>query len=958
MKKLFPILLIIPLIVGGFFSFNAPRASAAAPVTDPYFSNTVLLMHANGTNGSTTFTDQMSHPITVAGSAQISTTQSKFGGASASFNGTTDKISTPDSNDWNYGSGDFTIETWVYFNSLATTQVIVNQGTDATSNLPGVGLDWITGVGMYFYVHNGTAELVTLNPGTAGWAANTWYHVAVVRSGTTWTMYRNGAQIYQITGNSSVIPDVVGALYLGWRNYAATTEFLNGYLDDLRITKGVARYTANFTVPTAAFPNQGPTGECTGGVITRSGGYTIHTFLSSSTFTCPLKKSVDYLVVGGGGAGGGIGNGAQGYSGGGGAGGMLTGTLAVSSQAYSITVGAGGVGNTTAGVNGPNGSNSVFSTVTATGGGGGGGAEMSGSNGGSGGGSGGTATAPLIPGTGIAGQGHNGGNMFGQAGVGPAGGGGGAGAVGGDASSGVAGNGGAGLSSSISGSAVTYAGGGGGSVVSGTGTAGSGGAGGGGAGVSTAGVGVSGTANTGGGGGGSSGAFAGGNGGSGIVIIRYLTPAVDCTGGNVSYAAGRTIHTFLASGTLTCYSSKPVSYLVVAGGGASGNYPGSGYGSGGGGAGGLKTASGFAVSAQAYSVTVGAGGTGGAGAGGNGGDSIFSTITSTGGGGGGAGVFGAYDATTDGKSGGSGGGGGGVQSGSVPSAGTGAAGQGYNGGAGTANASGFSSGGGGSGGAAAGPADSDAAGGVGTVSTISGSSVTYATGGIGSASTANYVAGGANTGNGGAGGGGIGSSAAAGKNGGSGIVIVSYPTASIYASTAKIQSLGTKLVVKGTKLKVGPPTYRYLRLKVNSTADGTYSEITQLLFKRGSTTYPTVNLTSNSLPSPLVALASDENSSTYAAWHAFNTDTGDAGSWISSNLGGFPKWIQIDLGAGNGITPTGVVLATTGTSGNQNRMPATFSVLGSNTGLFAGEEHTFYTGSHTWTTDETLIITF
>ena len=64
MKKLLTILLVVPLAVGGFFSLDTPRASAAAPVTDPFFSSTNLLLHLNGTNGSTTFTDQMSHPVT------------------------------------------------------------------------------------------------------------------------------------------------------------------------------------------------------------------------------------------------------------------------------------------------------------------------------------------------------------------------------------------------------------------------------------------------------------------------------------------------------------------------------------------------------------------------------------------------------------------------------------------------------------------------------------------------------------------------------------------------------------------------------------------------------------------------------------------------------------------------------------------------------------------------------
>ena len=270
MKKL--LLALIFLLAPTAFFFFPSSASAA---TDPYFSNTVLLMHMNGTNGSVySLGDTKGHVMTPVGSVQISTAQSKFGGASATFNGTTDYLTTPDSNDWNFGTGDFTIETWVQFNSLASNQAIVDQYTDAGTTLPAWTLLYITGVGMYFAYHNGTSELVTLNSGTSGWATGTWYHVAVVRSGTTWTMYRDGVSVAQVTGNSTTMPDIVGALWIGNRNYGGNSAPLNGYLDDIRITKGVARYTANFTPPTAPFPDSGPVIAPTYTKYKFVGGYT------------------------------------------------------------------------------------------------------------------------------------------------------------------------------------------------------------------------------------------------------------------------------------------------------------------------------------------------------------------------------------------------------------------------------------------------------------------------------------------------------------------------------------------------------------------------------------------------------------------------------------------------------------------------------------------------------------
>ena len=261
-----------------------------------------------------------------------------------------------------------------------------------------------------------------------------------------------------------------------------------------------------------------PTPKATGGTITQSGGYTIHTFTTSGTFTANVALNAQVLVVAGGG-GGAWGNTASVAGGGGGGGGFVTNNaVAVSTGSYTVTTGTGGIGGVGRGSTATNGGNSSFgSLVTTTGGGGGGewnnnAASAVGSNGGSGGG-GGTAGAG---GTATAGQGFAGGSG-GQSSHDSGGGGGGAGGAGESRSNGgasVGGAGGAGLASSISGSSVTYAGGGGGVGDSG----GAGGNGGGGA------QGVAGTANTGGGGGGGSNVSSDGkNGGSGIVIIRYLT---------------------------------------------------------------------------------------------------------------------------------------------------------------------------------------------------------------------------------------------------------------------------------------------------------------------------------------------------------------------------------------------------------------------------------------------------
>ena len=285
----------------------------------------------------------------------------------------------------------------------------------------------------------------------------------------------------------------------------------------------------------------------TGGTITTSGDYKIHTFTGPGTFTvCAISataadNTVSYLVVAGGGAGGGAASFGGAAAGGGGAGGFreyrspVSGCYAVSplngapsitvtAQGYPITVGGGGAIAAPGDGIGGNGNPSIFSTVTSTAGGGGAGIESTSpvcgniaSPGGSGGGSGADKcspgsgnTPPTTPS-----QGSNGGSGT------QGGGGGGATAVGGPAAN-PGQQGGAGATTSISGSPTAYAGGGGGG--NGTHPGGTGGTGGGGAGGNPGpNPGVAGTANTGGGGGGGPtvDSAKGGAGGSGIVIIRY-----------------------------------------------------------------------------------------------------------------------------------------------------------------------------------------------------------------------------------------------------------------------------------------------------------------------------------------------------------------------------------------------------------------------------------------------------
>ena len=498
----------------------------------PSIGNTSLLL--SGTNGQIYDNAMMSNFVTV-GSAQISTSIYKYGTGSISFNGSTSYLTSNANLTNNFSTGNFTIECWVYFVSVANGQ-LVSAGSGTNTNA------------YYWQYYSGQLQFGVQNIGQitgTSWtpSASTWYHIAVVRSGTNVYQFVNGTQLGTTATSSQNFVD--GPTYVGYGG----AGYLNGYIDELRITKGFARYTSNFLSPPSIFP---------------------------STGNIPVSTpTVEYLVVAGGG-GGGSAAASSGLGGGGGAGGFRTNVTGATSggggsaestytvtggTAITVTVGAGGTA-VTGNNRGNTGNNSVFGTITSAGGGGGsaGDAAIAASTGGSGGGGGNGGGAVVRTGAaGTANQGYSGGTSVNSGQNYPAAGGGGAGAVGSANPTNLQGGaGGAGVSSSITGSAVTYGGGGGGGIntVNGGASPGAGGAGGGGAGgINT--FGTAGTVNTGGGGGGSGGdsATGGGAGGSGIVIVRYPTTfsLASSTTGNptVTTTGGYNTYTWTSSGSIT-----------------------------------------------------------------------------------------------------------------------------------------------------------------------------------------------------------------------------------------------------------------------------------------------------------------------------------------------------------------------------------------------------------------------
>jgi hypothetical protein len=222
--------------------------SVTVPTTPPTAtSGTSLLL--NFTNGGIIDTS-MSNDLETVGNAQISTTQSKFGGASMYFDGTGDYIipSSTSKTLNTFGTGDFTVELWMYANSFTTVDGFMFLIDFRPTSTDGVyPLLYFYNAQIRYYVDS--ADRITgstLNTGQ-------WYHIAVARSGTSTKMFINGTQAGSTYTDSNNYLCGTSRPVLGTRGHTLGDGNYNGYIDDLRITKGYARYTANFTAPVGPF---------------------------------------------------------------------------------------------------------------------------------------------------------------------------------------------------------------------------------------------------------------------------------------------------------------------------------------------------------------------------------------------------------------------------------------------------------------------------------------------------------------------------------------------------------------------------------------------------------------------------------------------------------------------------------------------------------------------------------
>lgn len=238
---------LVPLVASGA-SVAVPLAgvtvAGVAPVVqagavDPSFSSVQLLLHMDGTNNSTTFADSSSaaRTITRSGDTKISTAQSKFGGASGLFDGNGDYLTATVTG--GLGSGDFTLEFWYY--RTASSGWIFNNRTSGT------GAD---GMDIRHDLAVGTSGLFFFNGATI--SSDQWIHFALTRSGSTLRRFIDGT----LNGSTTTTSNFNGSDFKIGGSPHGNVGYLTGYMDDVRVTVGVARYTASFTPPTAPFPDK------------------------------------------------------------------------------------------------------------------------------------------------------------------------------------------------------------------------------------------------------------------------------------------------------------------------------------------------------------------------------------------------------------------------------------------------------------------------------------------------------------------------------------------------------------------------------------------------------------------------------------------------------------------------------------------------------------------------------
>lgn len=229
---------------------------------DASWASVATLLHFDGANGAATFTDNAPTPstYTAGGSAALSTAQSVFGGSSLSLDGSTKYLQTPADTKFQFGNGDFTVEARVRVNAFPSSGNAKLCGI--WSDTSGIGQSWkcqvrSNGNMLFSYSTTGGNTINVLDAAGANpLSINTWYALCWMRKSNVLYFFVNGSPVYSVALTDTFYATTNAKLFEVGRDAAGNTEYLNAFVDELRVTKGVARYaTAGYTPATSALPD-------------------------------------------------------------------------------------------------------------------------------------------------------------------------------------------------------------------------------------------------------------------------------------------------------------------------------------------------------------------------------------------------------------------------------------------------------------------------------------------------------------------------------------------------------------------------------------------------------------------------------------------------------------------------------------------------------------------------------
>ena len=234
---------------------SADSSGSDAP-GDPHYGSVSLLLHCDGTDGSSTILDSSPVPKipNVGAGARISELQARFGGASLRLSGSSVRLSYENTADLRLHNADFTIEGFIWLDSTnADIQIILGHASSGNQGQFFYVTPNGTGLG-FTYTMDGWSYSSVTKSGAFPFAANTWYHVAASRQGTTLRLFVDGTQVGATHTVASEWWASSDRIYVGQINVGGYEYPFFGYIDELRVTRGVARYTGNFAAPTSPFP--------------------------------------------------------------------------------------------------------------------------------------------------------------------------------------------------------------------------------------------------------------------------------------------------------------------------------------------------------------------------------------------------------------------------------------------------------------------------------------------------------------------------------------------------------------------------------------------------------------------------------------------------------------------------------------------------------------------------------